>query len=167
MENGPWYNGMVSKLFSMKYLAFIVSLLLLVTALLAVVLGIEIIVNSVTELLGHKSEDSGAHLLETVDTFLFSLVILILSGGIYKLFVGDSDTFKHISVFAKLKGFKDLKVLLWETILLTLTVGAALNFFLDENYAYEQLILPGGILILALALRVIKGGNLFSKSDQH
>ena len=167
MENKPWYNGAISKLFSMKYLAFIVSLLLLVTGILAMVLGIETIIDSVAELLGYKSGDSGVHLLDAVGTFLFSLVILILSGGIYKLFVGDADTFKHISVFAKLKSFKDLKILLWETILLTLTVGAALNFFLDEEYSYEQLILPAGILILALALRVIKGGNLFSKSDEH
>jgi uncharacterized membrane protein YqhA len=167
MENGPWYNGVISKLFGMKYLAFIVSLLLLVTGILAVALGIKNIIDSAPELLGHKSADSGPHLLEAVDTFLFSLVTLILSGGIYKLFVGNADTFKHISVFAKLKSFKDLKVLLWETILLALTVTAALNFFLDEDYSYEQLILPAGILILALALRVVKGGNLFSKNDEH
>ena len=166
MENKPWYNGKISKLFSMKYPAFMVALILLIIGVLVILLGVSTIVSAVVEFFEEKGH-SGAHLIEAVDTLLFSLVILLLSGGIYKLFVGDSNTFKHISVLSKLKSFKDLKVLLWETILLTLTVWASLDFFLNDNYKYEQLILPISILILALALRIIKGKELYSKSGEH
>lgn len=51
----------------------------------------------------------------------------------------------------------DLKVLLWETLLLTLTVWFSLNFFAHpENSTYEHLILPVSILLLALALKLVK-----------
>ncbi len=167
MENEPWYNGAISRLFSMKFLAFIVALVLLIIGVLVIALSVSTIVKTLVEYFQHENVHPGAHLIESVDTLLFSLVILLLSGGIYKLFVGDSNTFKHISVLSKIKNFKDLKVLLWETILLMLTVSAALDFFLDDNYTYEYLILPAGILLLTLALRIMKGGNLFSKSDEH
>jgi uncharacterized membrane protein YqhA len=166
MEQQPWYNGFLSRLFGMKYLAFLVSLLLLIIGVLVIVLSINTMVRAVAEFLEKENGHPGAHLIEAVDTLLFSMVILILSGGIYKLFVGDKDTFKHISILSKLKSFKDLKILLWETILLTLTVWAALNFFLDEIYTYEQLILPASILLLAVALRVMTGGKMTTISEE-
>jgi len=165
MEHQRWYNGFISRLFSMKFMAFVVALALLIIGVLVIALGITTIVDAVEAFFKHENGHPGAHLIEAVDILLFSMVILMLSGGIYKLFVGDKDTFKHISILSKLKTFKDLKILLWETILLTLTVWAALNFFLDEVYTYEQLILPASILLLALALVIIKGGKSFSKGD--
>ncbi len=165
MEQQPWYNGMISRLFSMKYLAFIVSLVFLIIGVLVIMLGISKIVEAVEGFFVQENGHPGAQLIDALDTLLFSLVILMLSGGIYKLFVGDSNTFKHISILSKLKSFKDLKILLWETILLTLTVWAGLNFFLDEVHEYEQLILPASILLLALALRVMQGGKPISRHD--
>jgi uncharacterized membrane protein YqhA len=109
MENEPWYNGGMSKLFCMKYLAFIVALVLLFIGVLVIALGLSIVGKAFVEFFEHENGYPGAHLIEAVDTLLFSLVILLLSGGIYKLFVGDSNTFKHISVLSKLKTFKDQK----------------------------------------------------------
>ncbi len=111
-------------------------------------------------LLGKHEGSAGGSVMESIDTFLFALVILILAGGIFKLFVGNQNTFKESTVFSKVNNFKDLKVLLWETILLTLTVWCALGFFIDsDQLSYEQLILPFTILLLALALSLVKKGE--------
>lgn len=153
-------NDMSSKLerfFKVKYLALLVSILLMISGILAIAIGAIRLVESFLQLLGVHEGKPGIHLIESVDTLLFALVILVLAGGIYKLFVGNQDTFKESVIFSKLNSFMDLKVLLWETLLLTLTVWCVLSFFLDpEDLKYELLILPSSILLLALALKLIK-----------
>lgn len=153
-------NDMSSKLerfFKVKYLALLVSTLLMISGILAIAIGAIRLVESVLQLLGVHEGKPGIHLIESVDTLLFSLVILVLAGGIFKLFVGNEQTFKESAVFSKLNSFMDLKVLLWETLLLTLTVWCALSFFVEpDSLRYEQLILPVSILLLALALKFIK-----------
>ena len=147
-------------LFSLKYLALLVSLLLMVCGILAIILGIIQLVESIVIMIGLEEGKAGIHMIESVDTFLFALVILMLSGGIFKLFVGDENTLKNSIVFANIKNFKDLKVLLWETILLTLTVWCSLGFFLDpDNLRYELLIFPVSIVLLALALKLMRGND--------
>ncbi len=161
MKEHSTFNRFVDKLFNMKIMAFIVSLLLLISGIFVIALGIKGIYLAFLSLFYEGYDKPGIHIIEAVDTLLFALVILILSGGIYKLFLGDSETFKNTAVLSKVNSFKDLKVLLWETLLLTLTVWAALGYFHDEVFQYEQLVLPASILLLALALRFLKGGNPF------
>jgi len=160
MENSTTNKDMSSKLeriFKVKYLALIVSLLLMISGILAIVLGAIRLVESILQMLGIHEGKAGIHLIESVDTLLFALVILVLAGGIFKLFTGNENTFKESAIFSKLNSFMDLKVLLWETLLLTLTVWCALSFFINpEIQKYEQLILPVTILLLALALKFIK-----------
>ncbi len=147
-------------LFSLKYLALIVSFFLMVCGTLAIIIGSKLLVESIVILIGLKEGQAGIHMIESVDTFLFALVILILSGGIFKLFVGDENTLKDSIVFANIKNFKDLKVLLWETILLTLTVWCSLGFFLNpDKLFYELLIFPVTIVLLALALKLMRGNH--------
>lgn len=150
-------SSKLERVFEAKYLALLVSLLLLLIGILAIIIGSMRIVESIMQMSSHEGKP-GLHLIESVDTLLFSLVILVLSGGIYKLFVGNENTFIENVVFSKIKTFMDLKVLLWETLLLTLTVWCALGFFINtESQNYEQLILPVSIVLLALALKFIKG----------
>jgi len=161
MANPEPKNNLSSKLervFQIRYLALCVSFLLVLSGIAAIVLGATKFVQSVAIITGiQEGERPGILLLSSVDTLLFALVILVLGGGIFKLFVGDETTFKNNMVFAKLETFKDLKILLWETILLTLTIWCALNFLLvPDNLQYNQLILPVTTVLLALALRLIK-----------
>lgn len=146
-------------IFSLKYFAFIISLMILLSGFIAVLVGSLRLFKSIIELSGLLKDPGqpGIHLIEAVDTYLFSVVILILGGGIFKLFVGNEDTFKNSIVFSKIKTFMDLKVLLWETLLVTLTVWCSLSFFSHPgDLRYEQLILPVTIVLLALALRIMK-----------
>ena len=151
-------SSKLERIFKVKYLALIVSILLMISGVLAIVIGAIRLVESILVMLGIQEGRAGIYLIESVDTLLFSLVILVLSGGIFKLFVGDENTLSENIVFSKIKTFMDLKVLLWETLLLTLTVWCALGFFINtESQNYEQLILPVSIVLLALALKFIKG----------
>jgi uncharacterized membrane protein YqhA len=135
MSNNVPKKSFLSKferVFTLKYFALIISLMILLSGFIAVVVGTMRLFKSILELTGLLDGDGtpGVYLIEAVDTYLFSLVILVLAGGIFKLFVGDEHTFKGSVVFSKIKTFMDLKVLLWETLLVTLTVWCSLGFFL-------------------------------------
>jgi hypothetical protein len=148
----------IEKLFKFKYLALIISLLILICGLTAIFVGTLRIYEAILILAGVHGGKPGVLLIESVDAFLFSLVVLILSGGIFKLFCGSETTFNNIGIFSQLKTFKDLKILLWESLLLTLTVWCANSFFLASSESqYEQLILPVSIVLLAVALNLVKG----------
>jgi len=151
-------SSKLERLFQIRYLALCVSFLLVLSGIVAIVLGATKWIEAVLVFTGiHKGERPGILILLSVDTLLFALVILVLGGGIFKLFVGDEHTFKDTMVFAKLESFKNLKILLWETILLTLTIWCALNYLLvPDKLEYNQLILPVTIVLLALALKLIK-----------
>lgn len=151
----------MEKIFRLKYTALIISILISISGIVAIVIGSVRLVEGVLVLIGyHVGGKAGIHLIEAVDTYLFALVILVLGGGIYKLFVGDKDTFKESAVLSKINTFMDLKSLLWETLLLTLTVWCALSFFEEpDKLQYEQLILPLTILLLALALKFMKAAE--------
>ncbi len=145
--------------FTLKYFALIISLMIMLSGFIAIVVGSMRLFEGIMQIIGlHEGDNKpGIHLIEAVDTYLFSLVILVLGGGIFKLFVGNENTFKGSVVFSKIKTFMDLKVLLWETLLLTLTVWCALGFFAHpKDLQYEQLILPVTIVLLALALKLIR-----------
>ena len=148
----------IEKLFKFKYIALLISILTLICGLTAIFVGLLRITEAILVLAGIHTGRPGVLLIESVDTFLFSLVVLILSGGIFKLFCGNETTFSNIGIFSQLKTFKDLKVLLWESLLLTLTVWCANSFFLDTaESTYERLILPVSIVLLALALHLVRG----------
>lgn len=149
--------SILEKIFQVKYLALFVSIFIMLNGILAIALGVMHLFETLLILFEKHEGSAGGSIIESIDTFLFSLVILILGGGIFKLFVGNENTFKDSVIFSKLNSFKDLKVLLWETILLTLTVWCALGFLIgSEKMNYEQLILPVTIVLLGLALKFIK-----------
>lgn len=150
----------LEKIFNLKYLAMLVSALLLIVGVCCIFLGMTKIYHGLIILVGLESGMPGLQFVESIDVLLFSIVILILAGGIFKIFVGDENTFKNSLVFSKLKGFRDLKVLLWETLLLTLTVYCTLDLFeYSDEVTWENLILPISILLLAAALRILVYGK--------
>jgi hypothetical protein len=126
----------------------------MLSGFIAIVVGTVFLFKSNLELNGLNEGDGppGILLIEAVDTYLFSFVILVLGGGIFKLFVGDENTFKGSVVFSKIKTFMDLKVLLREALLLTLKAWCALGFFAHpKDLQFEKLILPITIVLLAFA----------------
>lgn len=150
---------MIERLFNLKIPAIFISVILMVIGILAIIQGAHFTYEGALYLLGVEKGKAGATMIEAVDTYLFAMVIMILGAGIFKLFAGNENTFKKSAVLSKINTFAELKVLLWETLLLTLTVWCAMDFFLTEpeDMHLEQLILPASVLILAAALRLVKG----------
>lgn len=83
----------------------------MLNGILAIALGVKHLWETILFLVGSHDNGVGSSIISSIDTFLFALVILILAGGIFKLFVGDENTFNESAVFSKINNFKDLKVL--------------------------------------------------------
>jgi len=112
--------------------------------------------------LSHLGEAAHGHsamllyFIAGVDNFLFGLVLLIFSLGIYELFVsridhlaGDEDrpSWLHITSLEDLKGY------LGKVILIILIVGFfEHSFHMKFETALELLTLAGGIALIALSL---------------
>ena len=148
----------IAKLLGMKIPAPLISSLIILLGIMALGLGVYRTYEAALILLQIEEGLAGVTLIEALDVYLVALVILILGGGIFKLFVGDENTFKAIPVLASISSFKELKILLWETLLLMLTIWATLDFAIDEpeQLQFELLIIPLSVLILAVALRLVR-----------
>lgn len=103
---------------------------------------------------GHSEVGSpGVYLAEALDSFLLALVSLIFGLGILKTFVTYHVDDAKLPPWLHIHDFKQLKVLLWETILVTLVVFS-INFFTEVSL--KTLILPAAVLILSLSLYLMK-----------
>ena len=62
-----------------------------------------------------------------------------------------------LTAWLNINNFKELKVLLWETILVTLVVFTLTSIATDRSgLHWEMLILPGVVLILSLSLYLMR-----------
>lgn len=99
----------------------------------------------------------GLFLLKSLDMFLVSMVFLIFGLGILRLFIHYKSEDESLPGWLRIKDFKELKVLLWETVIVTLVV-----FTLTEIISTKQalkpdaLIMPGIILVLSISLFLMK-----------
>ena len=103
-------------------------------------------------------------LLHAVDLFLVAIVFFVLSLGILVLFNNpDSPMPVRLPEWLRIKNFMQLKVILWEAILTTLVVAylAALaeRQIQGQEITIQTLILPGGLLLIALSLFFLKKGE--------
>lgn len=99
----------------------------------------------------------GIALVESLDSFLIALVFLIFSVGFARLFHSESKIFTAINVPAlKVESFADLKMLLWNTILLTLMVLFATIVVSNEgDLEWKIMILPVSIALLAFSSKIL------------
>ncbi|WP_428354311.1 YqhA family protein [Methyloprofundus sp.] len=109
----------------------------------------------------HLSSSSLAiiNLIESLDAFLFALVLLIFSYGIFQIFIlrrpiGSSE---HQLEWLNIHNISQLKMMLIEVIIVILFV-----FFLKYTLlhfaeaSWEMLVLPISILLLSISLYILK-----------
>ena len=109
----------------------------------------------------HLSESSLASvaLIQAVDSFLFALVLLIFSYGIYILFVRSfsREELEQLPHWMRIESIGELKTTLLQVIIVILAVNVLEHVILvgPEALKWETLIIPAAILCLAAALRLM------------
>ena len=110
----------------------------------------------------HSETHPGLQLLESLDMFLIALVFLIFALGITKLFhpgFGEKGN-NMIPEWLKIKDFTGLKLILWETILISLVVLFVNEVVkADGHFEWTILLIPGAIFLLAVSLLLLKKGE--------
>ena len=97
-------------------------------------------------------------LIESVDSFLFALVLLIFSFGIVQIFIMQYDTPSPSSqAWWNISNISDLKNMLAEVIIVILFVFFLKIALVDlDKEAYKILILPASIFFLSISLFFLK-----------
>src|SRR6478735_8523521 len=101
----------------------------------------------------------GVYFMESLDRFLIAFVFMIFGLGIWKLFYVKEGQVVDLPAWLKIESFKDLKILFWETIMVTLvvfTISMVVNTTAEkgaiiDSLDWHALILPAIILILSLS----------------
>lgn len=103
-------------------------------------------------------------LLRAVDLFLIAIVFFVLSLGMLVLFNNpDSPIPLKLPEWLRVKNFMQLKIILWEAVLTSLVV-AWLAGLVEQKYRsieldLQSLVIPGGIMMLAISLYFLKKGE--------
>jgi uncharacterized membrane protein YqhA len=114
---------------------------------------------------GHLTESSLASigLIQAVDSFLFALVLLIFSYGIYILFVDSisPEELHRLPRWMQIESIAELKTTLIQVIIVILAVNVLEHVTLvgPEALKWETLIIPAAILFLAASLRLMHAGK--------
>ena len=102
-------------------------------------------------------------LAQSIDVFLFALVMMIFAYGILYLFIFEDEEKKRSTFpgWLRIKSIFQLKIILGEVIIFILFVHFLENATSTgyANLSLEHLILPGAILLLSLSLMVLRQGE--------
>jgi len=103
-------------------------------------------------------------LLRAVDLFLIAIVFFVLSLGMLVIFNSpDTPLPLKLPEWLRVKNFMHLKIILWEAVLTTLVIawlaGLADQKFRSIEPTLQNLIIPAGILMLAVSLYFLKKGE--------
>jgi len=152
---------MFQHLLRLRYIAIAMVILSVLHAIAFLVIGTKLAVTAYTHVI-HEASDQmrpGLELLHSLDFLFVSLVLMVLALGIAKLFLLSPDVDESaLPVWLRLHSISELKVLLWETVLTTLLIAAlpSLVAGLFGQLDWSVLIVPGGILVLAVSLFFMK-----------
>jgi uncharacterized membrane protein YqhA len=106
----------------------------------------------------------GIYFMESFDRFLVAFVFMIFGLGIWKLFYVKKEQTEELPDWLNIESFKELKILLWETILVMLvvfTISMVVNTTAEkgaklESLDWNALVLPSIILILSASLFLMR-----------
>jgi uncharacterized membrane protein YqhA len=153
---------MFNKLLLVRYVFSIAVVFLLLSSFVFLIAGAVHSFHGLVEFVGvgfipNEETRPGLHLLEGLDAFMIALVFFVFGLGIARLFIFSESESKQIPGWLNVHNLKELKVLLWETILVTLVILCVSNLIKFPALAWESLVLPILILILSLALFLMRG----------
>ena len=158
----------------MKSISVVLQILIFIIAWLVFFAGVVLLgigVYEFGELFTHLSE-GGRYtrslliigVLHSVDLFLVAIEFFVMALGFFILFHNPEKPIPiSLPDWLHVKSFTHLKIILWEAILTTLVVswlaGLAELRIKSEIVHWHTLIIPAGILIIALSLYLLKKGE--------
>lgn len=155
---------MFAKLIHFRFLFIIASVFMLISAVFLLIAGAAKCYQGYAEFIGtgfQSDEHSrpGLYLLEGLDNFMSALVFMIFGLGTARLFIFAAVEEQKVPSWLRLRDIRDLKILLWETILITLVIFCISHIGRSDLNSINILIFPGVILVLSLSLFLVKGKN--------
>jgi len=153
---------MFQKILSFRYILIIAVFFLLFSSFTFIIVGAVHSVEGVIAFIhvGFIPNDTvkpGIMLLEGLDVFMVALIFMIFGLGIARLFLFDKDKDMNVPSWLHIHDLKGLKVLLWESILVTLVIFSINPIIKKEVVSWDILVYPAFILMLSLALFLMKG----------
>ena len=149
---------MIQKFLRLRYVFMVASIVTFINSIFFLYNGVKAAIHGYIETITNQPYGRpGIHFIESLDAFMISLVFLIFSLGIMRIFTHYHTDDKLFPEWLRISSFKELKILLWETILVTLVIFTVSKLVINlENLRWENLILPLVTLILAISLYVMR-----------
>ena len=158
---------MFEQLLKIRYIVLIIVILAVLHALAFLALGAKVAASAYIHVFNGNGAEGveqharpGLELLHSLDYMFVAIVFIVLALGFAKLFLVGSKTTEGMDLptWLRIDSIAELKVLLWETILLTLVISAlsVLTTGLFERLDWSALITPTAILALAFSLYLVK-----------
>jgi uncharacterized membrane protein YqhA len=142
----------------LRFAIGLISLILILDALVLVVRGTLLTAEAYHNALTRPDmERPLLPALEAVDLFFMGLAFFIVSIGLAQLFVGDLPFLRHVSfAWLRIESFGQLKMLLWDTFLVTMLVLFVTRLASAHTIGWEMLIMPAAILMLSIGSFLLK-----------
>lgn len=156
---------MFNKILRVRYIFLIAVFFTLLSSFVFLIGGVIESIHGYRLFFAHGLEGEhrpGVYLLKGLDFFLVSMVFLIFAFGIMRIFTHYHSSDENLPGWLMIKDFKELKILLWETVLVTLVIFTFTEFVTSrQSLKLDTLIMPGVILILSISLFLMK------RNDKH
>src|SRR4030095_3419963 len=153
----PRRSMLLIKALQLRYVFAIAVIFTLINSVLCLAAGIRQSLEGYRVVFRFLGGEEIAHpqvlLLESLASFLAALVFLIFGLGIWKIFVAPARDVEGLPSWLQIHSFVELKILLWETILVTLvvmTVGTVARRL--HSLSWDVLVLPTVVLVMAIGL---------------
>jgi len=152
---------MLQKLLSIRYIILVAVVVMFLNAVFFIIGGTALSVKGYIEFaqngfIPNETYQPGLYVLKGLDGFMLAIIFLIFGFGIARLFLFNNASDDKMPSWLIFRDMKGLKVILWETILVTLVIFCLQILLTQKQQSPEMLILPGAILILAIALFFIR-----------
>ncbi len=151
---------MIQKLLKIRYIFLVAVFFTLLNSLVFLAAGVYESIKGYSLFIKHGVSEEirpGLYVLQGLDLFLVSMVFMIFGLGIIRIFTHHDQDDKNLPGWLRFDSFKELKILLWETIIVTLVVFAFTEIVTSrKSLSWSALIMPSVVVILALGLLLIK-----------
>ena len=163
-------NG--SRLLKVRYVFLLVSGFSFLSALYFIGVGVMETVHAIASVVspdpGAERATTGIMLFEALDRFLIAVLFYIFGIGMIKLFMPELFRDAELPRWLDIRDIKELKVLLWETVLVTLMVLSVTELVTSKSeLTWNALILPSVIAILSLSLFLMRSKVETGRSEGH